>query len=131
METSKETPPLPQENVQANVPGRFQNGGPPGPGRKKNELLPPDATFLDAAVGTLTVAEFAKVVRKTVAAAKAGDPAARQWLSDDLLPTASELEKRRKEAEEEAKRQRRRLARAARRLNGEANYLDGSPDTRR
>ena len=62
--------------------GTFAPGNPGGPGRPKRQT---EATYLVALSEAVTIEDWQEIARAAVAAAKAGDAAARKWLSDYLL----------------------------------------------
>jgi len=65
-----------------NPNGTFAPGNPGGPGRPKRQT---EAAYLVALSEAVTLDDWKEIARAAVAAAKAGDAAARKWLSDYLL----------------------------------------------
>lgn len=61
----------------------FKKGNPGGPGRPKREV---ERAYLDATLASVSPSDWQKVVAKALQDAKAGDAAARAWLSKYLLP---------------------------------------------
>ena len=66
--------------------GRFAKGNPGnpnGPGRPKRST---EREYLDATIGSCSLADWSVVASKAVSQAKAGDRYARDWLTRILLP---------------------------------------------
>ena len=62
--------------------GRFVKGNGGGPGRKPRAV---EQSYLDATMAAVSLEDWTAIVRQAVTDAKAGDAAARKWLSDYLL----------------------------------------------
>lgn len=66
--------------------GQFAPGNPGGPGRPKRAT---ETEYLLAISEVVTLDDWREIVARAVAQSKRGDPSARKWLAEYLLPTMS------------------------------------------
>ena len=79
---------LPKIPISVRVPGiRFLPGNPGGPGRPARCV---EREYLEVTIGSVSPAQWRRIVKKAVADAEAGDSRAREWLSRWLLPAPAE-----------------------------------------
>lgn len=70
--------------------GRFKKGYSGNPnGRPKRDV---EQEYLDAVIGACPLSRWKVIVKKAVEQAERGNPVARKWLSDYLVPPIQRLE---------------------------------------
>lgn len=71
--------------AERNDKGQFIPGSGGGPGRPKRKT---EQEYLDAVLGSVSIADMKAIAKKAVSQAMRGDARARQWVSDYVLGPA-------------------------------------------